>query len=575
MSTRTLTSRTYQPLPPLAPPIEIARAVRLQPIGDVAAKIGIGGDELEFYGKYKAKINDAVWERVKDRPDGKLILITAITPTPAGEGKTVTSIGLAQALGKKGLKHVLALREPSLGPTFGVKGGATGGGHAQVLPMDDINMHFTGDIHAVTSAHNVLAAIVDNHVYKGNELGIDPERIVWRRVMDLCDRQLRYCEIGLGSKADGFPHRSGFDITASSEVMAILALAGDLNDLQRRLERIIVAYRHDDTPIYARELGVVGAMTVLLKDALKPNLVQTSEHTPALIHCGPFANIAHGCNSLRATRLALKLADYVVTETGFAADLGAEKFLDIKCRVAGLKPSVAVLVVTCRALKMHGGVPKEEISHENVEALKAGLENALVHIENLRKFNLPVVVAVNRFPMDTPAEMDAIFDFCASIQTPAALSEVAARGGAGGIELADAVLAAIETYECSHGAYRPIYDVNAPIKEKIEIIAREIYRADGVDYSEPAEASIARLERLGLGALPVCMAKTQFSISDDPKRPGVPRDWRLTVRQVEVSNGAGFLVAVTGKMLLMPGMGKKPAAENIGIDADGNIFGLA
>jgi formate--tetrahydrofolate ligase len=442
--------------------------------------------------------------------------------------------------------------------------------------MEDINMHFTGDLHAVTAAHNLLAAIVDNHIYQGNELNIDPEKVVWRRVMDLCDRQLRHCEIGLGATADGYPHKSGFDITASSEVMAILALADDLQDLQRRLNKIVVAYTREDQPVYAEQLKVTGSMAVLLKDAIKPNLVQTTENTPALIHCGPFANIAHGCNSVRATRLGLKLADYVVTEAGFAADLGGEKFIDIKCRMAGLTPAAAVLVVTCRALKMHGGVPKEAINTENVEALQAGLANVRVHIENMRKFNLPVVVAVNRFPKDTPAELDAVFAFCAAMETPAALSEVAARGGEGGRELAQAVLTAIEQKEQGNGQpFRQLYDVKLSIKEKIETIAREIYRADGVDYLEAAETSIARLERLNLNAVPVCMAKTQLSISDDPKKMAAPTGWRLTVRDVRISNGAGFLVAVTGKMLLMPGMGKKPATENIGIDDKGNIYGLS
>ena len=569
-------SRVYSTPPALQPDIEIARQAKLKPIIEIAQQAGIEPDELELYGPYKAKITDQAWERVKDRPDGKLILVTAMTATPAGEGKTVTSIGLALAMGKKGLNHMLVLREPSLGPTFGVKGGAAGGGHAQVLPMEDINMHFTGDMHAVTVAHNLLAAVVDNHIYQGNELNIDPDKVVWRRVMDLCDRQLRHCEIGLGATVDGYPHKSGFDITASSEVMAILALAADLNDLQARLERIVVAYTKDDQPVTAGQLKVVGSMAVLLRDAIKPNIVQTTENTPALIHCGPFANIAHGCNSVRATKLGLKLADYVVTEAGFAADLGAEKFLDIKCRMAGLTPAATVLVVTCRALKMHGGVPKDQINEENIPALTAGLENVRVHIENLRKFNLPVVVAINRFPKDTAAELDAVFSFCASMDAPAALSEVAARGGDGGQELVDTVLAAIG--KNSDGAkleFKQLYAVDRSIKEKIETIALEIYRADGVDYLEAAEASIERLERLGFGGVPVCMAKTQLSISDDPKKMAVPHGWRLTVRDVKISNGAGFLVAITGKMMLMPGMGKKPATENIGIDAAGNIYGLS
>ncbi len=568
-------TRQYTAAPKLAPDIEIARQIRLQPIIRIAEKIGLGDDDLELYGRYKAKVDEAVFARVADRPDGKLILVTAMTATPAGEGKTVTSIGLAQAFGKKGLSHMLCLREPSLGPTFGIKGGAAGGGWSQVLPMEDINMHFTGDLHAITTAHNLLAAVVDNHIYHGNELGLDPEKVTWRRVMDLCDRQLRQCDIGQGTKFDGFPHKSGFDITASSEVMAIMALASDLKDLEARLGRIVVGYTATDEPVFASQLGVVGSMVVLLKDALKPNLVQTAEHTPALIHCGPFANIAHGCNSLRATRLGLKLADYVITEAGFAADLGAEKFLDIKCRLGGLSPSVAVLVVTCRALKMHGAVPKESINEENVPALQCGLANVKTHIENLRKFNLPVVVAVNRFPMDTADELNAVFDFCAALNTPTALSEVAARGGDGGLELVDAVLAAIEEQDTSGRQWQPLYDDQALIKQKIETIASEIYRADGVDYEPAAEASIARLERLKMASMPICMAKTQLSISDDAKKLAAPTGWRLTVRDVKVSNGAGFIVAITGKMMLMPGMPKNPATANIGIDEKGNVYGLS
>ncbi|HOR27533.1 MAG TPA: formate--tetrahydrofolate ligase [Candidatus Sumerlaeota bacterium] len=568
-------SRSYRQLPAVPPDIEVARAARLKPITEVAATIGIPEDELELYGRYKGKVSERTFRRVANHPDGKLVLVTAMTATPAGEGKTVTCIGLAQALGKRGVKHMLVLREPSLGPTFGIKGGAAGGGHAQVLPMEDINMHFTGDLHAITSAHNLLAAVMDNHIYQGNELNIDPEKVIWRRVMDLCDRQLRHCEVGLGTKFDGFPHKSGFDITASSEVMAIMALASDLNDLRARLERIVVAYTHDDQPVYAGQLGVVGSMVVLLKDALQPNLVQTSENTPALIHCGPFANIAHGCNSLRATQLGLKLADVVVTEAGFAADLGAEKFLDIKCRLGGLKPDATVLVVTCRALKMHGGVPKEDINKENVAALREGLANVRVHLENLKKFNLPIVVAINRFPSDTPAEMDAVHAFCEEMGATAALSEVAALGGEGGLELADAVLNVLREKPAGIGEFKFLYDENLPIKQKIETIATEIYRADGVDYEPAAEASIARLEKLGFGQKPVCMAKTQLSISDDPKKMGAPTGWRLTVRDIKVSNGAGFLVAITGKLMLMPGMPKKPATENIGIDENGNVYGLS
>lgn len=563
----------YRTLPPLAPDIDIAHAAELRSIDAVARDAGIDPADLEHYGKYKAKIAQSAFEKVAGQPDGKLVLVTAITATRAGEGKTVTCIGLSQGLARRGVKQMLALREPSLGPTFGIKGGAAGGGHAQVLPMEDINIHFTGDLHAVTSAHNLLTAVLDNHIHHGNELGIDLEKIVWRRVIDLCDRQLRFCEVGRGTKFDGFPHHSGFDITASSEVMAVLALAEDIHDLERRLGEMIVAYTHEDEPVFASQLDVVGSMVVLLREALQPNLVQTTEGTPALIHCGPFANIAHGCNSVRATRLALKLADVVVTEAGFAADLGAEKFCNIKCRMTGMKPDVAVLVVTCRALKMHGGAELEMLGQENIAAVRAGLENARTHIENLRKFGLPVVVAINRFPSDTPAEMDAVFEFCQTLGVRAALSEVAALGGAGGEALADAVMAALA--ENDENGFELLYACETTIKEKIETIAREIYRADGVDYTEAAEASIARLERLGMGQLPICMAKTQLSISDDPKRMNAPRGWRLTVRGVKASRGAGFLVALTGKLLLMPGMPKRPATEKIGIDDEGNIVGLS
>ena len=568
-------AHAYRNLTPLDPDINIARRSKLEPIDTIAKRSGLNADEIERYGSYKAKINARAFKRLETQPEGKLILVTAMTPTPAGEGKTVTSIGLSQAIEKMKHRQMLALREPSLGPTFGLKGGAAGGGHAQVLPMEDINMHFTGDMHAVTTAHNLLAAVVDNHVFHGNALKIDPEKIVWRRVIDLCDRQLRHCEIGLGSKFDGFSHRSGFDITASSEIMATLSLAADLKDLKSRLERIVVAYNEADEPIFASQLNVVGALMVLLKDAINPNLVQTTENTPALIHCGPFGNIAHGCNSVRATHLALKLADYVVTEAGFAADLGAEKFINIKCRLSGLKPAVAVLVATCRALKMHGGVPLEQIDEENRNALEAGLANLRVHIENLKKFHLPIVVAVNRFPGDTSAELDAVFDFCDAMDTPAALSEVTALGGDGGLELAEKVLSLIDNSDKADTPLHTLYDVNSPIKEKIETIAREIYRADGVDYHPLAVENINRLERQGLNNLPVCMAKTQLSISDDPKKLGAPTNWRLTVREVKISNGAGYLVAITGKMLLMPGMPKKAAIERIGIDDEGNIYGLS
>jgi formate--tetrahydrofolate ligase len=567
--------REYCPLPPLEPDIEIARRVKLREVSDIGIAAGLRVGELEFYGSSKAKVNESAFERLSGNPDGALILVTAMTATRAGEGKTVTAIGLAQALGGLGVNSVLAVREPSLGPTFGIKGGAAGGGYAQVLPMEDINMHFTGDLHAITTAHNLLAAVVDNHVYQGNELGIDPEKIIWRRAMDLCDRQLRNCDVGLGSRFDGFDHRSGFDITAASEVMAILSLASDREDLRLRLERIVVAFTADDQPVYAGQLNVVGALLVLLKDALQPNLVQTAEHTPALVHCGPFGNIAHGCNSVRATRLALKMADYVVTEAGFAADLGAEKFLNIKCRAAALTPAVAVCVVTCRALKMHGGVSYEALGAPNVEAARKGLENVRVHVENLMKFGLPVVVAVNRFTTDDPAELDAVFEYCTAKGWKAALSEVASLGGPGGRELAEAVLAIIEENRGSPSSFHCLYDADAPLKDKIETIAREIYRADGVDYDPEAETAIVKLERLGFGGLPICMAKTQLSISDDPKKLGGPTGWRLSVRDLDIRNGAGYIVVLTGKMLLMPGMPKNSAVERIGIDADGNIFGLS
>ncbi len=567
-------NRQYSTLPHLAPDIEVARAAKLLPIGEVARAAGFRDDEIEPYGSTKAKINDRAFQRLAGAPDGKLILVTAMTATRAGEGKTVTSIGLAEALGKLGVRHMLALRQPSLGPTFGIKGGAAGGGRAQVMPMDEINMHFTGDIHAVTSAHNLLAAVLDNSIYHGNPLRIDPERVAWRRAMDLCDRQLRHIELGMGDKADGFPHKSGFDITAASEIMTTLALADDLRDLQERLGRIVVAYTREDQPVFARKLNVVGSLVALLKDAIQPNLVQTIENTPALIHCGPFGNIAHGCNSVRATRLALKLADYVVTEAGFAADLGAEKFFDIKARLAGLRPAAAVMVVTCRALKMHGGVDYENLKAENVEAVRRGLANVRVHAENLLKFDVPVIVAINRFPQDTPAELDTVFEFCEAQGLPAALSEVAARGGAGGIDLARRVIEAIEANGAHGRPLKTLYPLDAPVKAKIATVAREIYRTDGIDYTAEAEHQIDRLERLGLARLPICMAKTQLSLSDNPKLLGAPTGWRLKVREVRVSNGAGFIVVVTGSVLLMPGMPEHPATEKITVDEAGNIHGL-
>ena len=567
--------RSYRELPAIPPDIELAQSAELQPISKIGVEAGLFEKEIESYGLFKAKINEGAFDRLGAGGDGKLILVTAMTPTRAGEGKTVTSVGLAQALGRKGLSHMLCLREPSLGPTFGIKGGAAGGGRAQVLPMEEINMHFTGDMHAITTAHNLLAAVVDNHIYHGNSLKIGLEKITWRRVMDLCDRQLRSCEIGLGTRFDGFSHHTGFDITAASEVMAILSLARDSGDLRERLERIIVGYTEVGEPVFANQLDVVGAMMVLLKDAMAPNLVQTSENTPALIHCGPFGNIAHGCNSVRATRLALKLADYVVTEAGFAADLGAEKFFNIKCRSANLQPSGAVFVVSCRALKSHGGVPAGNLMVENVEAVEKGLENAEVHLENLAKFGIPVVVAVNRFPQDRKGELDAVFHFCEERGIEAALSEVAAFGGEGGLELAEKVISAIEGDTDSESNFRFLYDVEETIKRKIETIAREIYRAEGVDYEEAANNSIARIERLGMDRLPLCIAKTQLSLSDDPKKMGAPTNWRLAVKDVRVSNGAGYLVVITGKMLLMPGMPKESVVKKIGIDEDGNVYGLS
>ncbi|MBE7560819.1 formate--tetrahydrofolate ligase [bacterium] len=550
--------------------IEIAQTARMLPITDIGAKLGIEPDELELYGKYKAKITDAVWERVKNRPNGKLILVTAMTATPAGEGKTVTSIGLAQAFGRMGVSHCLALREPSLGPTFGIKGGAAGGGFAQVLPMEDINLHFTGDIHAVGAANNLLAALVDNHIQQGNALQLDPRRITWRRAIDISDRQLRFIVAGLGGRPNGFPRESGFDITVASEVMAVVALASDMADLKERLGRMMIGRTWDGKPVFAGQLNVVGSLAVLLKDAMKPNLVQTLENTPAIIHCGPFANIAHGCNSVRATRLALKLADYTITEAGFAADLGAEKFFDIKCRQAGFTPSAAVVVASCRALKMHGGVPKTEISQPNPDMVLAGCANLRVHLENIRKFGVPQVVAINRFPTDTDEEVAQVKCFCADMGVEAVESTVCARGGEGGIELARAVMRAAD----QPNGFKFLYDENLPIKKKVEKIAVEIYRARGVEWTNLAERHIRQLEADGLGNVPVCMAKTQLSLSDTPGLLGAPTDWRLEVNDVRISRGAGFLVVICGDIMLMPGLPKVPAAEKIDILEDGTIVGL-
>ncbi|MFO7296466.1 MAG: formate--tetrahydrofolate ligase [Clostridia bacterium] len=551
--------------------IEIAQKAKLKPIVDVASQIGLTEEDLELYGKYKAKVKLAVWDRVKDRPDGKLVYVTAITPTPAGEGKTTTAVGITQALGRLGKKVALCLREPSLGPVFGIKGGATGGGYSQVLPMEDINLHFTGDIHAVGSAHNLLAALIDNHIVKGNELGIDPTRIVWKRVIDMNDRQLRSIVTGLGGKANGIPMESGFDITAASEIMAILCLTSGMEDLKKRLGDILVAYTYDGRPVYARDLKAVGAMAILLKDAIKPNIVQTLEGQPAFIHGGPFANIAHGNNSILATCMALKLADYVVTEGGFAADLGAEKFFDIVYRTAHVRPDVVVLVATIRALKFHGGLPLSSLSEENLAALERGLANLDQHIDNLRNvFGLPVVVALNRFHTDTAAEIQLLREHCTRLGVRMAVSEVVTRGGEGGIELAQALLEAMQ----EDNNFKPLYDLDASIEDKIEAVACRIYRADGVVYSKEAKRAIETLRQLGYGNLPVCIAKTQMSFSDDPSLKGAPRGWKLNVREVKVSAGAGFIVVLTGAMMTMPGLPKNPAAENMDIMPDGTIVGL-
>ena len=528
-------------------------------------------DDLELYGKYKAKISDELINRTKKNPDGKLILVTAINPTPAGEGKTTTSVGLGEAFGRLGKKALIALREPSLGPCFGIKGGAAGGGYAQVVPMEDLNLHFTGDFHAITSANNLLAALLDNHIQQGNELGIDPRQIVWKRCMDMNDRVLRNIVVGLGSKMDGMVREDHFVITVASEIMAILCLADDMADLKKRLGRIIVAYTFDGKPVTADDLQATGSMAALLKDALKPNLIQTLEHTPAIVHGGPFANIAHGCNSVRATKTALKLADYVITEAGFGADLGAEKFFDIKCRMAGLKPDAVVLVATIRALKYNGGVPKDELSSENLDALKAGIVNLEKHIENLHKFGVPVVVTLNSFVTDTKAETDFVEQFCKERGCEFALSEVWEKGGEGGIDLANKVL---ETIEHKESNFKVLYDDSLSLKEKIETVAKEIYGADGVTYSPAAERELKRITDLGMGDFPVCMAKTQYSLSDDAKKLGRPSGFKINVREVYASAGAGFVVAVNGSIMTMPGLSKKPAAYGIDVDDNGVITGL-
>ena len=551
--------------------IQIAQEAVMEPITEVAKRLDIREDELELYGKYKAKFSDELLERLKDEPDGKLVLVTAINPTPAGEGKTTTSVGLGQAFGKLGKKAVIALREPSLGPCFGIKGGAAGGGYAQVVPMEDLNLHFTGDFHAITSANNLLAALLDNHIQQGNELGIDPRQIIWKRCLDMNDRVLRNVVVGLGSKMDGMVREDHFVITVASEIMAVLCLADDMEDLKRRLGNIIVAYNFEGKPVTADDLHATGSMAALLKDALKPNLIQTLEHTPAIVHGGPFANIAHGCNSVRATKVALKLADIVVTEAGFGADLGAEKFLDIKCRKAGLKPDAVVLVATVRALKYNGGVPKENLSDENLEALKKGIVNLEKHIENLQKYHVPVVVTLNSFVSDTEAEVAYIENFCKERGCEFALSEVWEKGGEGGIALANKVL---ETLENKESHFAPIYEDSLSLEEKIETIAKEIYGADGVTYSPAAKKELKRITDMGMGHFPVCMAKTQYSLSDDPKKLGRPSGFTVNVREVYVSAGAEFVVAVNGSIMTMPGLPKKPAAFGIDVDANGTITGL-
>lgn len=550
--------------------IEIAQKAEMKPIQEIAEKVGIRPEELEQYGPYKAKVSLALTKRVKEQPEGKLILVTAISPTPAGEGKTTTTVGLGQALAKLGKKVMICLREPSLGPCMGVKGGAAGGGYSQVVPMEDINLHFTGDIHAVTEAHNLLSAMLDNHIQQGNALNIDTRRIVWGRVLDMNDRVLRQIVVGLGGKANGVPREDSFQISVASEVMAILCLAKDISDLKARLARIVVAYSRDGNPVTAGDIHAQGAMAALLKDALKPNLVQTLEHVPAFIHGGPFANIAHGCNTMLATKTALHLADYVVTEAGFGADLGAEKFLDIKCRFGDLHPAAAVLVATIRALKMHGGRPKNELTESDPEAVRRGLPNMLRHLANLKKYGLPVVVALNMFPSDTAEEKEVVEEACREAGVAVAESRVFTDGGEGGIELAQDVLAAID----QGSNYKPLYEDSRSLKEKIEKIAKEIYGAGDVQYDPTAEKELQQLEDMGFGHMPVCMAKTQMSFTDDPTKMGAPTGFTLHVREARVSAGAGFVVVLNGKIMTMPGLPKHPAAENIDVDDDGHITGL-
>lgn len=551
--------------------IQIAQEAKLEHISEVAKKLDIPEEDLEFYGKHKAKLSNELWDKIKDGPDGKLVLVTAINPTPAGEGKTTTTVGLGQALGQMKVKSVIALREPSLGPCFGIKGGAAGGGYAQVVPMEDLNLHFTGDFHAITSANNLLAAMLDNHIHQGNALKIDPNQVVWKRCVDMNDRALRNLVIGMGKKSDGVVREDHFVITVASEIMAILCLADNIEDLKDRLSRIVVAYTYKGDPVTAKDLKAVGSMAALLKDAMKPNLIQTLENTPAIVHGGPFANIAHGCNSVRATKMALKMADVIVTEAGFGADLGAEKFLDIKCRIGGLKPDAIVLVATVRALKYNGGIPKTELTAENIDALKKGIANLEKHIENLQKYHVPVVVTLNRFVTDTADEIDFVKKFCEEMKCEFSLCDVWEKGGEGGIDLAKKLL---KTMEEKPSNYKPLYDLELPIKEKIEIIAKEIYGADKVTFDPAASFAIRKIEKLGYGNLPVCIAKNQYSLSDDPKKLGRPVGFTVNVREAYVSAGAGFVVAITGTMMTMPGLPKTPAAEGIDVDGNDKIVGL-
>ncbi len=551
--------------------IQIAQSCKMKPIVEIASKLEISEDELELYGKYKAKLSNELWKRFKGKKDGKLVLVTAINPTPAGEGKTTTTIGLGQAMSKIGKKAVIALREPSLGPVMGIKGGAAGGGYSQVVPMEDINLHFTGDMHALTTANNLLSAAIDNHIHQGNSLNIDIRQIVWKRAMDMNDRALRSAIVALGGKANGMPREDGFQITVASEVMAILCLSMDLMDLKERLGKIIIGYNYEGNPVTAKDLKVNGAMTLLLKDAIKPNLVQTLENTPAIMHGGPFANIAHGCNSIIATKTALKLADYCITEAGFGADLGAEKFFDIKCRMAGLKPDAVVLVATIRALKYNGGIKKEDLGLENINALKSGFVNLEKHIENIKKFGVPVIVAINHFDSDTLEEIEYVKKGCKNMNVEVAFSQVFSKGGEGGQELAEKLISLLNTTKSN---FKPIYDINLPIKEKIETIAKEIYGAKSVIYSAQADKTIKQIENMGLDKLPICMAKTQYSLSDNPSFLGRPKDFDLNVKELKISAGAGFIIALTGDIMTMPGLPKVPAAEKIDIDSSGVIQGL-